>query len=328
MDEFRIITAEKNELAIVHAVHRDQLKFKLPCAESWITKGDFGYMLFNHFKGNGFDIWFSNYKIKKSVKLTGKSDNSVLELHTQYINSFPAKWNEFVSNVHPKQYELTFTPDADTEAEFTGGLQYDTFDIHFDKQTLQQYAEFSPRLDCFLNDVEKSKASQLLNTVRFLTPAMEEVIRSILLYTYDDRLANRFIDGRVHEFLILFIHQLGLLDKMPQLDPVAKKKAEEVMKIILSDFSVYDSVEVLARKVGTTETKLQMAFKQLYGVTVGKFSREERLKKAHEVLISENDILLSVALMVGYNDAGNFSTAFKNYFGYSPGHIQKRLKHQ
>lgn len=130
----------------------------------------------------------------------------------------------------------------------------------------------------------------------------------------------------MHELLILLVHHLSLLDKLPQPDPEEVKKALDARRIILEDFSIYDSVETLARKVGTTEAKLQMTFKQVYGTTVGKFSREERLKKAHQILETKNEMLLTVALAVGYNDLGNFSTAFKQYFGYSPGSIRKRLK--
>ncbi len=101
------------------------------------------------------------------------------------------------------------------------------------------------------------------------------------------------------------------------------EKAEAARKIIISDFSIYDTVEEISRKVGLSEQKLQHTFKQLHGTTVGKFSREERLKWAHEILITGNDILLSVAMSAGYNDVSNFSTAFKQYFGYPPGHINK-----
>lgn len=329
MDEFRIITPRQNELLIVNALPHELEKQRLPGAVTWTTQGDFGKMFFHHFAGNGFNIWYSNYLIKGPVRLIGKSDNSILEFHTQYSNIFTSKWNEFTQDpAHLKQYQLSFVPDVDTEGIFEGQGRYDTFDIHFQKEFLHPYAAFCPTLEHFLNDVENRNPSRLLRLVRFLTPEMEAVIKSILHYSYHEGLTSRFFEGKVHELLILLVHHTGLLDKLAEPDPAERRKAEQVRKIIVSDFSVYDSVEALARKVNMTEHKLQLTFKQVYGMTVGKYSKDERMKKAHEILMNSNEILLAVALMVGYNDAGNFSVAFKQYFGYSPGHIQKRLKKQ
>jgi len=329
MDEFRIITKERNEILMVEALNEELTKYRLPGAMSWKASTDLGKMLFHHFAGEGYDIWFSNYLMKQDTILMGKSDRSVLELHTHFTNSFQSIWNGFNEEGRfDRQYDLTYVPDVDTTGIFRKGLHYDTFDIHFHKEMLHPYSSYSPRLMQFLENVEKGKPARLCNIVRLLTPEMEECIRGILRYAYHDGLAERFIKGRVDELLILLVHHLSLLDKLPEPDPEERRKAGEVYKIIISDFSVYDSVETLARKVCTTEAKLQMAFKQVYGTTVGKFSREERLKKAHEVLMNTNEMLLTVALMVGYNDVGNFSTAFKQFFGYSPGHIRKRMKRQ
>lgn len=102
-----------------------------------------------------------------------------------------------------------------------------------------------------------------------------------------------------------------------------KRRATEVQSIILSDFSKYHTVEQLAQKVSLPEQKLQIIFKSIFGMTVGRFSREQRLKKAHEILMSGDETLLSVAMATGYGDISNFSTAFKKYFGYSPGYLRK-----
>lgn len=327
MNEFKILSPGKEEIMIVPALPAELNGHRLAGAEAMIAKGLFGRMIFQHFAGEGFDIWFSNYQIKHPIKFYGGSDDPLLEFHTQYTNNFKAHWKgPLDSNQYSKQYQLTFMREVETLGEFPSVKPCDTFDIHFHKKILQPYAKYCPRLDKFLENVENRKSTNLLEVVRFLSRGMEEAIHAMINYSMYDGLAGQFFKGRVHELLVHMVYHIGQIDKLPAIDPVEIKKAEEAYKLILSNFSIYDSVEELAAKVGTKEHKLQMAFKYRYGTTVAKFSREERLKKAHEILMTENDILLAVALAVGYNDTGNFSTAFKSYFKYSPGHIQKRIK--
>ncbi len=329
MNEFRILSPDKEEILIVPALPAELNGHRLAGAQAVIAKGLFGKMIFQHFKGEGFDIWFSNYRVKHPLKFYGGSDDSILEFHTLYTNNFNAHWKGLYDfNRFNKQYQLTFMKEVETLGEFPSLKPCDTFDIHFSKEILQPYAAYCPRLGKLLENVEGKRSANLLEVVRFLSKGMEESINAMINYSMYDGLAGQFFKGRVHELLVHMVYHIAQIDKLPGFDLSEIKKAEEAHKLILSNFSIYDNVEELANKVGTKEHKLQMAFKYRYGVTVAKFSREERLKKAHEILMTGNDILLSVALAVGYNDTGNFSTAFKNHFKYSPGHIQKRIKRQ
>jgi AraC-like DNA-binding protein len=291
------------------------------------AKGDFGKMAFQHFGGEGFDIWFSSYRISKPVKFYGGTDDPLLEFHCHYTSSFYAGWNGLTqAPMRHRQYQISFAPSIETSGEFPGAKQYDTFDIHFYRPILEPYVNFCPRLGKFLEKVDAGKPANMLDLITFLTPGMEQAIMEIMSYNLFEEWTGSFFTRRVQDLLVHMVYHLGTMDKAPKFDQADIDRAEQVRKIILDDFSVFDSVEILARKVGTAEAKLQLTFKHLYGVTVGKFSKDERMKKAHDLLFFTKEILLSVALSVGYNDAGNFSTAFKNHFGYSPGHVQKRMK--
>lgn len=329
MAEFSIITPGGEPLQIVEGFPDDSKIKKLIGARTISASGKFGRMLFQHVKGEGFDIWFSSYQVNQRIRFMGGSDDPVLEFHSHYTNTFSTGWTGFGERgMHHRQYQLSFAPFIETTGEFPVGQRYDTFDIHFYRQILEPYVSYCPRLGKFLESVDRGKAAQMLDLVLFLTPGMEQAIAEILTYSMHDDLAPAFFKRRVDDLLVHMVYHLGCLDKAPQFQQEEIRKAEHAKKIIISDFSVYDSVEALARKVGTTEPKLQLVFKHVYGVTVGKFSKDERMKKAHDLLMYTNEILISIALMVGYNDAGNFSTGFKNHFGYSPGHVQKRLKKQ
>jgi len=327
MAEFKIFTMQQEPLQIVPGLPADFKGNLLPASKALSTSGKFGKMVFQHFGGEGFDIWFSSYRINERIKFFGGADDPVLELHCHYTNTFDTGWEGLGERpMHHRQYQLSFVPFIETKGEFAPGKQYDTFDIHFYRPILEPYVSFCPRLGKFLENVDRGKPASMLDIVTFLTPGMEQAINEILSYNMYDELAGAFFKRRVEDLLVHMIYRLASLDKAPQFDQVELTKAQQVKKIIESDFKIYDSVEILARKVNTTEQKLQLSFKHCYGMTVGKFSKDERMKNAQRILMDTNETLLSVAISVGYNDPGNFSTAFKNHFGYSPGHVQKRMK--
>lgn len=155
---------------------------------------------------------------------------------------------------------------------------------------------------------------------------LDRIVLSFFRTVPSGGLADRFLYARVVELLLQLVMDILQQRTASRIRESVAAVAEQAKAIIQSDWSVYDTVESLARKTGVSKKELQYAFKKRYGMTVGRFSKEERLKQAQYLLRTTDDILLSVAMAVGYNDTANFSAAFKSYFGYTPGTLQKRKK--
>lgn len=62
---------------------------------------------------------------------------------------------------------------------------------------------------------------------------------------------------------------------------------------------------------------LERHFQKHYGVTVGQWLRELRLKQAYDAL-KEGKSVKEVAFDFGYKQVSHFSREFKNHFGISP----------
>ena len=191
------------------------------------------------------------------------------------------------------------------------------FEIFIDRDAIVDYQIICPLLN---------NADNLSTLIPFWSLGMEQAVKSFFNSPLKGPLADRFTYARVIDLLIQLVHHIKEIHERPEIDEETIRRAEKAKQIILDDLSVYDTVEKVARKVGISELDLQLAFKQRFAMTVGKFSKDERMKFAHNMLETTDDILLSVALTVGYNDPGNFSVAFKNYYGYSPGYIQRKKK--
>ena len=74
----------------------------------------------------------------------------------------------------------------------------------------------------------------------------------------------------------------------------------------------------LARTLGTTNKRLNEAFRQCVGVTVFEYLREERMRQACAWLADNALNVRQIALALGFSSGANFATAFKDRFGLSP----------
>lgn len=189
-----------------------------------------------------------------------------------------------------------------------------SIDFMFDEQTVEEYRAYCPLL---------AETRDWAALVPFWSLGMESAALNFLDCSLTGYLADRFLYARTIDLLLEFIRQANYIRSLPSMDPRQVAIAERARALILEDLSVHDTVEEIARKCHTAEADLQAAFKNRFATTVGAYSKQVRMEYAHRLLSTTNMTLLAIGLEVGYNDPGNFSVAFKNYFGYSPGTVQR-----
>jgi transcriptional regulator GlxA family with amidase domain len=80
----------------------------------------------------------------------------------------------------------------------------------------------------------------------------------------------------------------------------------------------WQGVEALASKVGVIEKKLTELFRQQFGMSVSEYQINQRLEKAREKLSSTRLQIQRIAEEAGYNNASDFSRAFRNRYGLGP----------
>lgn len=74
----------------------------------------------------------------------------------------------------------------------------------------------------------------------------------------------------------------------------------------------------IAQALGTYEKRLARLFRERLGSTISAFVAEERMQAGQRLLAVTALPVQEVAVQVGFRNAGNFSTAFKERFGFSP----------
>ncbi|MEZ2415530.1 helix-turn-helix domain-containing protein [Muriicola sp. E247] len=77
-------------------------------------------------------------------------------------------------------------------------------------------------------------------------------------------------------------------------------------------------VEMLAKELGVSRSELYKRIKKFENKSASQFIREIRLERALELIKTESYSIGEIAFMVGFSSPTYFSTAFKDYYGFSP----------
>jgi len=94
--------------------------------------------------------------------------------------------------------------------------------------------------------------------------------------------------------------------------------------IIDADLSRHLTIATIAEKSGMGSTKLKQSFKYYFGLPLFKYLREERMKKAKQLLEETKVTIKNIAKQTGYKHYRNFIKAYTSCHGSTPGKIRKQ----
>ncbi|WP_332861559.1 response regulator [Janthinobacterium svalbardensis] len=136
----------------------------------------------------------------------------------------------------------------------------------------------------------------------------------------------------------IHIH-LGLMRKSNSTLPIAIPASERqqhpdlvfvnaVKQLILDNLGSLPNLSDIARSVGTYREKLTLMFREQTGMTVFAFIREARIARGVALLQQTEIDVQDIALLIGFHNAGNFATAFRERMGVTPSAYRQRLQEQ
>ncbi len=99
---------------------------------------------------------------------------------------------------------------------------------------------------------------------------------------------------------------------------------DEAVDILRHEWNDPPNISTLARRVGVNESYLKEWFRQQTGMTIGEYIREQRMKKALEMIETSRYSILKTSLFVGYSNPSHFSAAFKKFYGHLPSYYLPR----
>ncbi|CAG67133.1 MULTISPECIES: helix-turn-helix domain-containing protein [Acinetobacter] len=80
----------------------------------------------------------------------------------------------------------------------------------------------------------------------------------------------------------------------------------------------------LAAQTQLSEYHFAHMFKQSTGVSPHQYVLQQRLERAHHLILHHSCDLTQIALQCGFSSASHFSTRFKHHYGYSPSVLRRQ----
>ena len=157
-----------------------------------------------------------------------------------------------------------------------------------------------------------------------LTAEMRAAVQSLMHARMPQEIRDTYLRAKVVELMCLALARVrgtpdadtaaGVAVRLSERDIEAIRSAR---RSLLASASA-PTLGALARQVGINRNKLAFGFKRLFGVTVGEFERALKLDRARTLLQRQDLPIRHIATLVGYEDPGSFSKAFKLEYGMLP----------
>lgn len=295
-------------------------------AQSFMFDCSFGDMLFNHYQGDGFDLWKSNYVIDRAATVIGRANIPLLEFSVMYENSFAIDWKGVRKAVLPaRQIELYHAPYMDNRTRFPSARNFTTVDFHFHRELLDQYSANFPLLAKFMEKVHKGEVATLFDGRQFSCPAIDRIIRDMLHFHFRDELAPAYYDSYAHILLITLLERIsGFLPDRQHFSPTEIEKAHRARELLTTEFGKSYTIKELSKMLCTNPYKLKVCFKALFGVSIGRYKKSVLMDQAKILLQTTDYTTDEIAMRLGYSSSQAFSAAFRNYFKSVPSSWRKR----
>lgn len=97
-----------------------------------------------------------------------------------------------------------------------------------------------------------------------------------------------------------------------------RRRIDELRVIVAEEGEQSHSLAQLCRMLGWNETQMIESFRKVTGTTISTYRHQLRMDEALRKLRTTDQSITNVAFDAGYTHSGNFATAFRRTFGFSP----------
>lgn len=286
----------------------------------------FGSGLFQCYQGKGFSFWNNQYLFSSDSLLHARANIPVLELHITRTGVWKGEWegiNEL--DLHPGEFNLSYTPHVMTTAFFKKQTAYRSCDIHFEFSYLQSLANDFELLDKFLVEVSKENPATLAPKNHHCTREMIAATEAILDNPFGPNVQSYILETKVRLILVAALEKLAadLQKPLPQIRNTDKDALHHVKQLIELSNDEPLTHSDLSKLSGLNECTLKRGFKLLFGFSPYQYHVELKMNRAKELLLSTRESQEYIAFILGYSQSSSFGHEFKKAFGVTPAQFRK-----
>ncbi len=165
----------------------------------------------------------------------------------------------------------------------------------------------------------RSGVSRFSSTSLPVHPQMWTIVEEIMRPGLPGTLDALLVEAKSLELLYLAARQI--LNNGHSSENVRdrdRKKVEDLCRMLDADTQASLSISEMSKQLAWNETQMMECFKQVMGTTISNYRQQGRMELALKMLRDTDNSITEIAFNAGYDHPGNFSTAFKRTFGFSP----------
>ena len=132
-----------------------------------------------------------------------------------------------------------------------------------------------------------------------------------------------FIKGKLYEFFFILSNQYRLETK--PLKPKSLGKIKTVLKYIENNYMNEIRIADAAAVLEFSESHFMRYFKETMGTSFINYLKEYRLTMAARLLLTSDELILTIAEETGFDNLSYFNRSFKAYYGMTPREYRKNV---
>jgi AraC-like DNA-binding protein len=310
---FDFITDFSKKLNI--PVRNNHLFIPASMGEGYVRKVEFG---------NDFRLLIHRYKLKEDLII---KRNPAIE-PTDLLSIFFYNNERPLDLIYNEEQPVKFSQKNDSAIQVTTNDLSSV--IRFPANTETHYAVVgitSSKAKALLDLKNPNPVLQAITTrsasflyFESMMPEAQQILKNIVSINMTDELSNFFIRIKVQELLYHLFHRLSKRENSSQrvINSADAEKLIAVRDLILSNISQPPRLPDLASKVGMSETKLKLLFKQTFGDTIYNYYQKIRMEEAAFLLKQAGYSVSEVGYQLGFSNLSHFSRMFHRHYGNTP----------
>lgn len=287
----------------------------------------FGTGSFACYQGQGFSFWNNHYRFTADSRLAARADMPVLELHIARSGIWKGSWEGVEDlELHPGQFNLTYTPHINTSVFFRKKMIYRSCDLHFEQYYLESLSPDFPELDRFLQVVSRGEPGSLSGRAHHCTREMTAACDAIIENPFGEKVQPYILVSKVREILVAALEKVAI-DYGKTLPVFNKRQLSGLhyaKALIESSEETPPSLLELCGLTGLNEFSLKQGFRLLFGSSPYQYHVALKMAKAEKLLLDTKKSIASIAYDLGYTQASSFGHEFRKMTGRTPGEYRNR----
>jgi AraC-like DNA-binding protein len=302
-------------------------KWILPFARINYTSGLFGRILSQEISLPEYTLWYHRFFIDSAIGVQLETDETLSTLHYMLKGRLQCQLTGFGTvRLSKGTYQLYGLPARLSHHAWFEPGEYCSFHIGLSGDTILQIALQYQLFKGMMETLGELSAGVTLKVLFRMNRKINRAIDEILSCRQEKMKRSFYLKERISILVNAWLEDLESFERNRLWADSRVVKLNELENFIKANLGAHAdvlSLDNLARICGMSSRQFHESYSILYQLPIDDLVKSLKMKKALELLKEGGHSIGEIAEKLGYADRGNFTRAFKKYYGETPGFYLK-----